>query len=31
MHDYSQAPMSAQPYAPYVDQFHLFAMITTQL
>jgi la-related protein 1 len=33
MYDYSmmQPPMSAVPYAPYVDQFALFSMITTQV
>jgi la-related protein 1 len=33
MYDYSmmQQPMSAVPYAPYVDQFALMAMLTTQV
>jgi la-related protein 1 len=33
MYDYSmmQQPMSAMPYTPYVDQFALFSMITTQV
>ncbi|KAH7414227.1 hypothetical protein DE146DRAFT_750388 [Phaeosphaeria sp. MPI-PUGE-AT-0046c] len=34
MYDYSmmpQPPMSAVPYAPYMDQFALMAMITTQV
>lgn len=32
MYDYSMMqPMSAVPYSPYVDQFALFSMITTQV
>ncbi|CAO2650314.1 Nn.00g016060.m01.CDS01 [Neocucurbitaria sp. VM-36] len=31
MYEYGMQPMSAVPYTPYVDQFALFSMITTQV